>query len=49
MKNGMVLINKPEGISSARVVSQVKKIFHVKKPDIPERWILLPPVFCRWL
>jgi tRNA pseudouridine55 synthase len=31
MKNGMVLINKPEGISSARVVSQVKKIFHVKK------------------
>ncbi len=31
MKNGMVLINKPEGISSARVVSQVKKIFQVKK------------------
>ncbi len=31
MKDGMVLINKPEGISSARVVSQVKKIFHVKK------------------
>lgn len=31
MKNGMVLINKPEGVSSARVVSQVKKIFQVKK------------------
>lgn len=27
----MVLINKPEGISSARVVNQVKKIFQVKK------------------
>lgn len=31
MTNGMVLINKPEGISSARVVNQVKKIFQVKK------------------
>jgi tRNA pseudouridine55 synthase len=31
MKNGMVLINKPEGVSSARVVNQVKKIFQVKK------------------
>jgi tRNA pseudouridine55 synthase len=31
MTNGMVLINKPEGMSSARVVDQVKKIFKVKK------------------
>lgn len=31
MTNGMVLINKPEGMSSARVVNQVKKIFQVKK------------------
>ncbi|MEX1298331.1 MAG: tRNA pseudouridine(55) synthase TruB [Desulfotignum sp.] len=31
MTNGMVLINKPEGMSSARVVAQVKKIFQVKK------------------
>jgi tRNA pseudouridine55 synthase len=31
MTDGMVLINKPEGISSARVVNQVKKMFQVKK------------------
>lgn len=31
MKNGMLLVNKPEGLSSARVVDQVKKIFQVKK------------------
>ena len=31
MTDGMVLINKPEGISSARVVNQVKKKFQVKK------------------
>jgi tRNA pseudouridine55 synthase len=31
MKNGMVLINKPEGVSSARVVHQVKKLFQAKK------------------
>ncbi len=31
MKNGMVLINKPEGVSSARVVSHVKQIFQAKK------------------
>ncbi len=29
--NGMVLIDKPGGISSARVVNQVKKVFQVKK------------------
>ncbi|MCF8091466.1 MAG: tRNA pseudouridine(55) synthase TruB [Desulfotignum sp.] len=31
MTNGMLLVNKPEGVSSARVVDQVKKIFQVKK------------------
>ncbi|HKJ98562.1 MAG TPA: tRNA pseudouridine(55) synthase TruB [Desulfotignum sp.] len=31
MKNGMLLVNKPEGLSSARVVDKVKKFFHVKK------------------
>jgi tRNA pseudouridine55 synthase len=31
MKNGILLVNKPEGLSSARVVDQVKKIFQVKK------------------
>ncbi|MCA1794176.1 MAG: tRNA pseudouridine(55) synthase TruB [Desulfobacteraceae bacterium] len=31
MKNGILLVNKPEGVSSARVVDQVKKIFQVKK------------------
>ena len=31
MTNGMLLVNKPEGLSSARVVDQVKKIFQVKK------------------
>lgn len=29
--NGIVLIDKPEGLSSARVVDRVKKIFRVKK------------------
>ncbi|MEE4365408.1 MAG: tRNA pseudouridine(55) synthase TruB [Desulfotignum sp.] len=31
MTNGILLVNKPEGLSSARVVDQVKKIFQVKK------------------
>ncbi|HKL00865.1 MAG TPA: tRNA pseudouridine(55) synthase TruB [Desulfotignum sp.] len=31
MTNGMLLVNKPDGVSSARVVDQVKKIFQVKK------------------
>ncbi|MFO7885609.1 MAG: tRNA pseudouridine(55) synthase TruB [Desulfobacteraceae bacterium] len=31
MKNGMLLVNKPEGLSSARVVDQIKKIFQAKK------------------
>ena len=31
MKNGIIAINKPEGISSARVVSRVKKALGVKK------------------
>jgi len=31
MKNGIVAIHKPEGISSARVVAQVKKALGVKK------------------
>lgn len=31
MTNGMLLVNKPEGVSSARVVDQVKRIFQVKK------------------
>jgi tRNA pseudouridine55 synthase len=29
--DGMVLVNKPEGLSSARVVDQIKKIFQAKK------------------
>jgi tRNA pseudouridine55 synthase len=29
--DGMVLVDKPEGLSSARVVDQIKKIFHAKK------------------
>ena len=31
MKNGIIAINKPEGISSARVVARVKKTLGVKK------------------
>ena len=31
MKNGIIAINKPEGISSARAVARVKKVLGVKK------------------
>ena len=31
MQNGIIAINKPEGISSARVVSRIKKALNVKK------------------
>jgi tRNA pseudouridine55 synthase len=42
--NGIVVVDKPKGISSAGVVARIKGIFGVKKSAIPGRWTPLPPV-----
>ncbi|WP_353956624.1 hypothetical protein [Allocoprobacillus halotolerans] len=39
--DGILLINKPAGMTSHDVVNQVRKILHTKKLDIVEHWILM--------
>ncbi|WP_161807227.1 hypothetical protein [Desulfatitalea tepidiphila] len=43
--NGIVVVDKPAGMSSAKVVAEVKKKWEPPEWGIPERWTPSPPAY----
>lgn len=46
---GVVLLNKPQGMSSNHALQRVKRLYNAQKPVILVRWILWQPVFCQFV
>lgn len=46
MTHGIVNVVKATGMSSHDVVSQMRRIYNMKKSAMPVRWILWQQAFC---